>query len=39
MMLSTLIMVVGFECSWDPDSYTGCSAVTGLATQAGQVEG
>jgi hypothetical protein len=34
-----LIMLVGFECSWDPESYTGGSIAAGRATQAGQVEG
>jgi hypothetical protein len=34
-----LIMVVGFECSWDPESYAGGSVATGRATQAGQVKG
>jgi hypothetical protein len=33
------IVVVGFECSWDPESYTGGSVPTGRATQAGQVKG
>jgi hypothetical protein len=34
-----LIVVVGFECSWDPESYAGDSVATGRATQAGQVKG
>jgi hypothetical protein len=34
-----LIVVVGFECSWDSESYTGSSIATGRAIQAGQVEG
>jgi hypothetical protein len=34
-----LIVVVGFECSWDPESYAGGSVATGRSTQAGQVEG
>jgi hypothetical protein len=33
------IVVMGFECSWDPESYTGSSVATGRATQAGQVKG
>jgi hypothetical protein len=32
-------VVVGFECSSDPESYTGGSVATGRSTQAGQVEG
>jgi hypothetical protein len=32
-------MVVGFECSWDPESYAGGSVATGRATQAGQDKG
>jgi hypothetical protein len=38
-MQINLIAVVGFECSWDPESYTDGSVATGKATQAGQVEG
>jgi hypothetical protein len=34
-----LIVVVGFECSWDPESYTGGSIAIGRATQAGEVKG
>jgi hypothetical protein len=34
-----LIVVVGFECSWDPESYAGGSVVTGMVTHAGQVKG
>jgi hypothetical protein len=34
-----LIVVVGFGCSWDPESYTGSSVASGRATQAGQVKG
>jgi hypothetical protein len=34
-----LIVVVGFECSWDPESYAGSSVTTGRGTHAGQVKG
>jgi hypothetical protein len=34
-----LIVVVGFECSWDPESYAGGSVATGRGTHAGQVKG
>jgi hypothetical protein len=34
-----VILVVGFECSWDPESYAGGSVATGSATHAGQVKG
>jgi hypothetical protein len=30
-----LIVVVGFECSWDSQSYAGGSAATGRGTHAG----
>jgi hypothetical protein len=33
-----LIVVVGFESSWDPESYAGGSVATGRATQTGGVE-
>jgi hypothetical protein len=33
------IVVVGFECSWDPESYAGGSIATGRVTHAGQVKG
>jgi hypothetical protein len=32
-------VVVGFECSWDPESYAGGSVATGRVTHAGQVKG
>jgi hypothetical protein len=32
-------MVVGFECSRDPESYAGGIAATGRVTHAGQVKG
>jgi hypothetical protein len=28
-------VVVGFECSWDPESYAGGSVATGRGTHAG----
>jgi hypothetical protein len=34
-----LIVVVGFECSRDPESYAGGSVATGRSTHAGQVKG
>jgi hypothetical protein len=34
-----LIVVVGFECSWDPESYAGGSVATGSGTHARQVKG
>jgi hypothetical protein len=34
-----LIVVVGFECSWDPESYACDSVATGRVTHAGQVKG
>jgi hypothetical protein len=34
-----LIVVVGFACSWDPESYAGGSVSTGRITHAGQVKG
>jgi hypothetical protein len=34
-----LIVVVGSECSQDPQSYAGGSVATGTATHAGQVKG
>jgi hypothetical protein len=34
-----LIMALGFEYSWDSESYADGSVATGRATQAGQVEG
>jgi hypothetical protein len=34
-----LIVVVGFESFWDPESYAGGSIATGRATHAGQVKG
>jgi hypothetical protein len=33
------MVVVGFECSQDPESYAGDSVATGRATHAGQVKG
>jgi hypothetical protein len=33
-----LIVVVGFECSSDPESYAGGSVATGRVTNAGQVK-
>jgi hypothetical protein len=33
------IVVVGVECSWDPESYAGGSVATGRGTQAGRVKG
>jgi hypothetical protein len=33
-----LIVVVGFECSWDPESYASGSVATGSVTHAGQVK-
>jgi hypothetical protein len=32
-------VVVGFQCSSDPESYAGGSVATGRGTHAGQVEG
>jgi hypothetical protein len=34
-----LIVVVGFECSRDPESYAGGSGATGRVSHAGQVKG
>jgi hypothetical protein len=34
-----LIVVVGFECSRDPETYAGGNVATGRATHAGQVKG
>jgi hypothetical protein len=34
-----IVVVVVYECSWYPESYTGGSVATGRATQAGQVMG
>jgi hypothetical protein len=34
-----LIVVVGFECSRDPNRYAGGSVATGRVTHAGQVKG
>jgi hypothetical protein len=34
-----LIVVVGFECSQDPESYASGSIATGRVTHAGQVKG
>jgi hypothetical protein len=34
-----LIVVVGFECSRDPESYACGSIATGRVTHAGQVKG
>jgi hypothetical protein len=34
-----LIVVVGFECSRDPESYAGGSVATGRVTHARQVKG
>jgi hypothetical protein len=34
-----LVVVVGFECSRDPESYAGGSVATGRITHAGQVKG
>jgi hypothetical protein len=34
-----LIVVVGFECSWESESYAGGSVATGRVTHAGQVKG
>jgi hypothetical protein len=34
-----LIVVVGFECPRDPESYVGGSVATGRVTHAGQVKG
>jgi hypothetical protein len=34
-----LIVVVGLECSRDPESYAGGRVATGRATHAGQVKG
>jgi hypothetical protein len=34
-----LIVVVVFECSWDPESYAGGSIATGRITHTGQVKG
>jgi hypothetical protein len=34
-----LIVVVGFGCSRDPESYAGRSVATGRSTLAGQVKG
>jgi hypothetical protein len=34
-----LIVVVGFECSRDPESYAGGRVATGRVTNAGQVKG
>jgi hypothetical protein len=34
-----LIVVVGFECSRDPESYAEGSVATGRVTHAGQVKG
>jgi hypothetical protein len=34
-----LIVVVGFECSRDPESYAGGSVATGRFTHAGQIKG
>jgi hypothetical protein len=39
MLPPPLIVVLGFERSWDPESYTGGSVATGRAIQVGQVEG
>jgi hypothetical protein len=33
-----LIVVVGFECSRDPESYAGGNVATGRVTHAGQVK-
>jgi hypothetical protein len=33
------IVVVGFECSQDPESYAGGSVATGRGTHTGQVKG
>jgi hypothetical protein len=34
-----LIVVIGFERSWDPESYAGGSIATGRVTHAGHVKG
>jgi hypothetical protein len=34
-----LIVMVEFECSWDPESFAGGSVATGRGTHAGQVKG
>jgi hypothetical protein len=34
-----LIVVMGFECSQDPESYAGGSVATGRVTHARQVKG
>jgi hypothetical protein len=39
MMTFTLIVVVGFERSRDPESYAGGSEATGRVTHAGQMKG
>jgi hypothetical protein len=33
------IVLMGFECSWDPESYASGSVATGRGTHAGQVKG
>jgi hypothetical protein len=38
-MVFHLIVVVGLEYSWDPESYAGGSVATGTGTHAGQVDG
>jgi hypothetical protein len=39
MLYLHLIVVVGIECSRDPESYAGGSVATSRATNAGQVKG
>jgi hypothetical protein len=34
-----LVVVVGFECPWHPESYAGGSVATDTVTHAGQVKG
>jgi hypothetical protein len=36
--INFLIVVVGFECSRDPESYAGGSVATGRSNHAGQVK-
>jgi hypothetical protein len=38
-MVSPLIVVVGFEYSWEPESYAGGSVATGRVTHVGQIKG
>jgi hypothetical protein len=37
--LHLIMVVVGFECSWNPESYVSGSVDTGRVTHAGQVKG